>query len=232
MKTLLAIPGTIILGALLAVATVGVVVAVTTAPSNLRPYEERVLGKGIFLTWTLADHEDYTTFHTIDFWETGQSDNRSVAFVSDGVYIVGFATGFLKPGVEYNFQVKSLKSDGNGNFALDEHGELIYGGASNIVKKTMPAPSAKRHATSLNATKDGDDVVLTWTGGSANNIESYKVRRRVRGGGWTTFTVDSDATSYTDTTVESGNRYIYRVETWNKNGKKIGVSKPAQIRVN
>lgn len=52
-------------------------------------------------------------------------------------------------------------------------------------------------------------VSLSWT--AAANAESYKVYRKLEGGDWTIVASDHSGGTYTDTTVERGKTYIYRV---------------------
>jgi hypothetical protein len=52
-------------------------------------------------------------------------------------------------------------------------------------------------------------VSLSWT--AAANAASYKVYRKLEGGDWTIVASDLSGVAYTDTTVERGKTYIYRV---------------------
>ena len=43
--------------------------------------------------------------------------------------------------------------------------------------------------------------------------------------------LDVNASTYTDSTVEAGKKYIYRIAAVRSNGKVLAVSKPAQVTI-
>ena len=85
-------------------------------------------------------------------------------------------------------------------------------------------------ATGLNARVDGGAVVLTWTAGTDSRITAQHVLRRAPKGTWTSVAVAANATTYTDSTAVSGQRYIYRVES-RAGDRAIGLSKRVVLRV-
>ncbi|MBP5544289.1 MAG: fibronectin type III domain-containing protein [Kiritimatiellae bacterium] len=67
-----------------------------------------------------------------------------------------------------------------------------------------------------------NEVALSWTAGA--NAASYKVYRKPDGGAWTTVTSGLSGCSYTDTTAERGNTYIYRIAAVSANGDELSSS--------
>ena len=86
-----------------------------------------------------------------------------------------------------------------------------------------PEEETTPNATNFIATQQGSAAVLSWTPGNDPNISYQNIKRRERGkGDWTTIEVAKDTGSYTDNGVESGKKYIYRIESWSSDGKKSG----------
>ena len=97
----------------------------------------------------------------------------------------------------------------------------------------IPTPN-KTPPEGLTAVISGTDVILTWTKGENPNYVSQVVRRRVtsvRPEQWTDVTVGVNDTTYTDTTVQSGTRYTYRVHALKSNGVKSQLTNPERITV-
>lgn len=74
--------------------------------------------------------------------------------------------------------------------------------------------------TGLNATATATQITLAWQD-NANNETGYKIERSVGGGQWSLLTRTSlaaGATGYTDSTIQPGVIYDYRVFAFNANG--------------
>ncbi len=67
-----------------------------------------------------------------------------------------------------------------------------------------------------------NQVSLSWSAGA--NAASYKVYRKPDGGAWTAVASGLSGCSYTDTTVERGNTYIYRVAAVSAAGDELSSS--------
>lgn len=80
---------------------------------------------------------------------------------------------------------------------------------SNIVNEYVQA-AYKYSAPTLNSATVGDGkVVLKWTKSSNSNY--YQIWRRINGGDWAKLNITS-GTTYSDTSVESGNTYTYSLQ--------------------
>ncbi len=76
--------------------------------------------------------------------------------------------------------------------------------------------------SSLAAEVVDNEVALSWTAGA--NAASYKVYRKPDGGAWTAVASGLSGCSYTDTTAERGNTYIYRVAAVSAAGDELSSS--------
>ena len=93
-----------------------------------------------------------------------------------------------------------------------------------------PASPAQRKPSGLSATVSNGVVTLSWTPGTDARIVKQVVKRREPRKGWTNVDLGVSATTYTDTTVQSGKRYIYRIQGQRSNGRGT-ISNVARIRV-
>ena len=96
-----------------------------------------------------------------------------------------------------------------------------------------PSPPAERNPSALSATSSDGSVTLTWVPGTNPKFAKQAIKRREakRGSKWVTIELDVAATTYTDTSVQVGKRYIYRVQGLKSNNKVAGVSRAAKITV-
>lgn len=220
--------------AVLAVLTFSVraaVADVSTAPSNLTV---QMKGGYVTISWGVAPHENFNKVHYIWQWEKDRTDrtDRQIAVATDGLSTVPWSSRDvgMVPGTTYQFQVESVKSDENGNTREDENGNPpAIGGQTDIVRFTLPETF---NPDSLKGWQSGESVALRWAPGTSRSIDRQHIKRREPGDkGWTTIQVDADADSYTDTDVESGHRYIYRIESWSSEDRKLGLSGRFKIRV-
>ena len=93
-------------------------------------------------------------------------------------------------------------------------------------------PESTPNASDFTAVQQGDAAVLNWTPGNDTRIDYQHIKRRERGkGDWTTIRVAADASSYTDNGVSIGKKYIYRIESWSDTDGKIGLSRPAKVKM-
>lgn len=70
--------------------------------------------------------------------------------------------------------------------------------------------------TRLDAAQNG--IQLTWS--AQQNAEKYRIYRKEASGTWTKL-IDTDATTYTDTTAENGKLYTYTLRCVTADGKKL-----------
>lgn len=209
---------------MLAVAT-GIAAGASTAPSDLTLTPS---GDIFTLSWTKATDESYNQAHTIHWWETGKPDDYGRAVVRDGLSSTEWKNDHLTAGQTYHFQVFSVKTDEDGLPVVDDDEEYIPGGNTNTVAYKIPF---QPHPTDLTITQNSP-VILTWEPGNDPRIDYQNVKRRERGSvEWATIRVGKDVGTYTDPAAKIGKKYIYRIESWNDKPKKIGLSRPASVRV-
>ncbi len=86
-------------------------------------------------------------------------------------------------------------------------------------KVTVSAPVVvPDDVASITATASADRVTVQWP--AARNAASYVLQRQVNGGSWATLSTAFTGTSYTDTDVQAGSTYRYRVRS--RNGSNYG----------
>lgn len=230
MRTLwIAIPTSLLAALLLFAATLGTAVAdekgsTSTAPSNLTVTKS---GDSVRIQWDVAPHKDYSKVNYVWQWDADDPDGRRGAVVKGARNEIFRSEDLLTPGKTYKFQVESAKTDENGSTLKGDNG-IISGGKSNIVSYTVPVTT---DASGLTARQGGIKVILNWTPGNDPHIAEQHIKRREPKKGWTTIKVGGDVETYTDNDVAVGKRYIYRVESWDADGNKLGVSKRAVIKV-
>jgi titin len=98
--------------------------------------------------------------------------------------------------------------------------ESLTSGATAAVEPTPAPPPAP---TNLTAVVENGNIVLNWSAPSDESVTSYQALRRRPHEGEETLLVHventgSTATTYTDTNVTSGVRYVYRVKAINAAG--------------
>ena len=239
-----AIPAGVAVAILLLVCVVGTAGASDTAPSNLTltPVSDTVQ-----LDWTKANDSAYNKAHIIGFWKSGEPGNATAALVTGGLNSVKFPPGILEPDTPYKFEVFSVKTDEDGTPLKDpnRNNDYIYGGSTNVVSHTTgkasdsepeptkppkePDPPTTPNATDFTISQSGSSAVLKWTPGNDSRITYQRIMRKTPGSTWTAIRVDGDTGTYTDSDMEKGKKYIYRIESWSAKNKKIGVSKRAKI---
>jgi fibronectin type 3 domain-containing protein len=107
-----------------------------------------------------------------------------------------------KSGTTYAYTVRCLSADGKSyTSSYDSKGKSI----TYVATPTL---------TGISNTASG--VEVTWS--SVKGAAKYRVFRKVSGGKWTKVG-DTTATSFTDTTAQSGTAYLYTVRCLSTNGK-------------
>lgn len=123
----------------------------------------------------------------------------------------------LRSGKTYIFQIGADNAKETGEW-------------SNKVRVTIPAPSL----SGLPPTEEGDNqptVVLDWAPGTNPRYDEQVVLRREPKQGWVELAdLGTNASTYTDTTVKDGKKYIYWIAAMG-NGKLLHLSKPMQVTI-
>lgn len=111
----------------------------------------------------------------------------------------------VESGKKYIYRVYGVNANGNGAMS----------NAAQIQLAAPPVQSGNRKPSGLSAAQSGGQVTLTWApGNNPDYVKQVIVRREAKRGTSLASIADNlstTATSYTDTTVESGKKYIYRV---------------------
>jgi serine protease len=98
-----------------------------------------------------------------------------------------------------------------------------YSAYSGVTLETSVAPSTPVGPSDLlGVARSAGEVSLTWTDNSSNET-SFAIQRSIRSkSSWSAFTsvgsAPANATGYTDTTVEAGATYMYRIRACNAQG--------------
>lgn len=74
-------------------------------------------------------------------------------------------------------------------------------------------PVSLEPATNLRATDSGNGITLRWDRGRLKNDERIEIQRKPSGGNYSVLqTISNDTNTYTDTTVQNGRTYYYRIK--------------------
>lgn len=183
-------------------------------PSNLQVVTE---GADIRLTWT----DNSTTEHLFDVerarynatthvwgeWVSWPVDKNGTTFTDVNV-----------PDGQYAYLVRARNPIGASNWVITVHSHT-----------TSANPPADPFGLAANVS--GSTVNLSWTDNSLDEF-GFDVQRAklVAGvwGGWTSWTVDRNGQSFSDTGVTAGS-YFYFVRAYNPNGVSAWVSLPATV---
>lgn len=169
--------------------------------------------------WLATDLEDSFDFLLVEVTtDSGATWKRIGQFT--GVLPPGFHTLSLAPFVEKSVRVRfRLMTDDSGQQGgvwIDDI-RILGDALEPVATATTPAAPSGLAANAATLGRIG----LTWTDNSSNEI-SFQVERRNVTAGETTFrTLDSvgvNIRAYTDTTVEPGSQYRYRVRAVNTAG--------------
>ena len=174
--------------------------------------------------------EENGAWRNLPFRESGHTEEYEIKII--GTLIARVRN--LTPGTPYKYKLRSLNIDRHSQWS--EQISISTTGQNpdpNPAPTPIPTPN-KTQPEGLTAVISGTDVILTWIKGENPNYVSQVVRRRVaavRPEQWTDVTVGINDTTYTDTTVQPGTRYIYRVHALKNNGVKSETTNPEYATV-
>ncbi|HVT90263.1 MAG TPA: NPCBM/NEW2 domain-containing protein [Tepidisphaeraceae bacterium] len=161
-------------------------------------------GQQVDLSWTEAT-EGITSYHIER--KTGDGDYETLADLSGDELATTYSDTTVQPGQTYHYRVSAnngTDSEFSNEFSVD-------------VPEQPTAPAAPDLSGQLNGSK----IDLSWTD-SSNDVTSYHIERKTGSGGTYTTLVDltgvTFATAYSDTTIEEGKTYYYRVSASNDVG--------------
>ena len=160
------------------------------------------------LTWTKADNADgYVIYRSTD----GSTYSKLKTITSGST--LTYTDSTLEMGSTYYYKIRA--------YSTDSSGAKSYGEYSSVKKVT-----AKPSTVTISSAVTGDDycsVTLNWT--ALSNADGYQIRRLDDDGSYVTVATITDAsvTSWTDTDVERGNTYTYKIRAYktNSSGTKI-----------
>lgn len=140
---------------------------------------------GIQITWNaVAGAECYNVYRK----EVGGSWQRLTTETG-----TSYMDSTAQSGVTYIYRVKAKSGD---TLSSNKH-------SVTILRLSRPVPTAANGNTG---------VVVQWN--AVEGAESYRILRRVPGGGWKTIASDITELTYTDTTAKSGTTYQYTVRAF------------------
>ena len=150
-------------------------------------------------------------------WKTGSGNYGDPVSTTNSSYTIPN----LSPATTYTVRVGALN---------DSSTLLALGEASGATAESQP--ETRRSPSGLTATEQNGAVVLAWTPGNDSRISGQQVKRREpQQHDWVTIAVGADVATHTDSGVESGKNYIYRVSSLNSDGDSLGPSNRAVIQV-
>ena len=126
----------------------------------------------------------------------------------------------VEPETRYVYRVKAVNDRGVSERSSYANAETPAAPAST----PEPTPPAPAQPTGLNAAATHDSVALSWDDPRDQSITGYRILRRepAEHAPGQFFTIEEDtgsnATSYTDGTVEPETQYVYRVKAINEHG--------------
>ncbi len=205
----------IVLAAGMALLLSGTVLAQTdeSAPAKPTGLTGTVTHDSVALTWDDPNDDSITGYQVLRRDKAVHGPGEFAVLVDD---TGGAATTYTDTGMEaggrYVYRVKARNAAG-----LGEQSSFFNAG--------LPAaPPLPAKPTGLTGTVTHDSVALTWDDPNDDSITGYQALRRdtaVHGPGEFAVLVDDTggaATAYTDTGVEAGGRYVYRVKARNAAG--------------
>ena len=131
----------------------------------------------------------------------------------------------------------SFTDDAGNNETLTSAATEAVPAAHQQEQEATPEPTDRPHGLRVSADADADTVTLNWNApDDAQMVSMYRILRHRPEEGETDLLVyveftHSRATSYTDTAVEPGTLYIYRVQAADPFGFVGEASNPASVRV-
>ena len=108
---------------------------------------------------------------------------------------------------KYIYRVIMNQGVGSDSNATSFYKAIVIGRARTMAEKYK--------AYHLQASATGGNVDLKWGVISTSRVGGYKIKRKAAGGEWETLVADTNSGSrtYTDSTVSTGTKYAYRVQT-------------------
>ena len=191
--------------------SVSFTVAETPDPADLAPtiLTALVEGGGVSLSWNApAEDADDVTGYRI---ERALGEGEFAELVSDTESTdTAYTDTTGEPGQSYRYRVAALRGSDRSDWSAEGSG-------------TLP-PDSKQLRPSIRYIQlnpDGPGVFMLWDAPpvDAESVTGYQVLRRQPSTGSSAFDIIvehtlSTVTSYTDTTAEAGQTYLYRVKAW------------------
>ena len=173
------------------------------------------------IDWTYPDDDGGSpiTGYIVEYRTTVAPPNTPFVEVSRSGTVSRQTITGLEAGTSYDVRVAAVNAQGTGSY------ETVSGATD------TEAPGPVRN---LDATPSATQVVVDWdppnTGGT---VDDYRIERRVGLGAWTALDTDRTVSSYTDTAVNAGTTYGYRVRAQGPGGvgpyETTSVQVPAEL---
>ena len=181
------------------------------------------------------------TASTSDISDSDRMDNATFSYqwLADDSAISG-ATGYTLIDGDEGKHIKvrvSFTDDAGNDETLTSAATDAVSAAHQQEREATPEPTDRPHGLRVSADADADTVTLNWNApDDAQMVNMYRILRHRPEEGeadllvYVEFT-HSRATSYTDTAVEPGTLYVYRVQAADPFGFVGEASNPASVRV-
>lgn len=207
--------------------------AATVAPSGLTvSYRDGY----VVLSWTRGTDSSYLEQIAMYREAGADPDEWHGGAMPTNLESIPMPRRFMQPGSTYIFKIAGAKLVNGIVEPVAYSNEVTFtvpssGGAAPrqslppaTATPELPAPAASVPAqpkpSGLSASVTDGAVILAWTPGTDARIVKQVVKRREpRVRRWTDVEVSVSANSYTDSTVQAGKRYIYRIQGQRSNGR-------------
>lgn len=169
----------------------------------------------IDLAWVSPTIPDFNQYRLYRANNSGVSENSELITTISSQGTVAYTDQDLEPSTTYYYRL----------YVYDNSG---LSAGSNVVNKATTANVLPKPVSIAIAVQDSTTFRLTWTRNSDTDFESYRIYRSTSSG------VDNSAdnllvientqstTSFTDTSVESGQTYYYKVFVYDRFGGSAG----------
>ena len=161
----------------------------------------------------------------------GWDELYTSTFIYGNTQVLGIISNLI-PGTRYAIKVRAINGEVRSRWS-----EATYVTSDGRRPEGAPNPSAnppsKMPPSAMTATVTGQSVRLAWTAHTHPHYVKQFVWRRVVGSDeddWTVFAIGLNDTTYTDTTVQAGTEYIYRIRGQKAN-KRGGVSNAVTVQI-
>ena len=197
-----------------------------SAPAQPTGLNAAATHDSVALSWDDPQDESITGYQILrrsrdgSNYGDGKGAPEFVVIAESASTAATYTDNTVEPETRYVYRVKAVNDRGVSERSSYANAETPAAPAST----PESTPSAPAQPTGLNAAATHDSVALSWDDPRDESITGYRILRRepAEHAPGQFFTIEEDtgsnATSYTDSTVEPETKYVYRVKAVNDHG--------------